>query len=861
MSQTLQLEKITTIRELHDAPKLLVEWSPRWEEFVTSIGPAFARSGPRLAGEAGYGEFPYRGLAASLLLQFFVLVAALLLPREIDRLRPYAAPRLQPDEVIYYSGDELPRTEDLGGSQAGSSGRAGGREAHHRTQTIRIARGSSLAAKVVDAPNLKLPSSSAEVANLLAFKSTPAAPSAEGLHSSLTAPALAANVIPPAPDAARSRSRRGVHLDSVIAPAPSVFSNGARPAPSLNAAVVPPAPVVYNEHTLIAPVLDPSIIAPAPKVSGQHRRAAPSLNANVIAPAPSQVADDQARSNRTLDARVIPPAPSSVDREVPSTRVQMTNVTVVPPPVSAPERESARTAKLNLPAPSVVAPPPSADSSRDLRRLESGSGSVSPSVVPPPPSQAPSFVSSIIGKIFGPQEVVPPPPSVSSTNRTSTGGLAANVVPPPPSVSAGNRNVGSGALAAKVVPPAPLNANGVSGGTSRMSPRGPSTNIVPPPPSVTGSDSAAGVGTSERSSSSARLDASIVPPPPSVNGSKSGSRNGAGDTLGSNIVPPPPAIDSASPSYGSGGRGSGFGGAGDAGSALAPPKTANGNNNNNAGVVVSAQPGSNVAVPGTGGKGSLAMSPAGTDKPGIGGSGGDIGIGHGEGSGSGLTAKNAGNPGAAKSGTGRGSDTNARGGTSSVSGPGGAGSLAMGTPAVPGVDVRGGSTIVTLPSFGSDAGGGDPPALPGRTNVKTDQGPAITIVASSRSGGAFDFYGKLPGDNYTVYVDTSVGTVVMQFAEADPRAAAAHPGSLTGPEGIRTNLPANLPRARLVVKCRLDASGNVKNIEVLEPGPATMTAKVVAALPGWKFRPAMRGVQPVEINAILGFNINTNDRY
>jgi hypothetical protein len=860
LSHTLQLEKVTTIRELHDAPRLLVEWSPRWDEFVTSIGPAFARSGPRLAGEAGYGEFPYRGLAASLLLQFFVLIAALLLPREIDRLRPYAAPRLQPDEVIYYSGDELPRTEDLGGSQAGASGRAGGREAHHRTQTIRIARGSSLAAKVVDAPNLKLPSSSSEVANLLAFKSIPAAPLAEGLHSSLTAPALSANVIPPAPDAAGSHSRRGVQLNSVIAPAPSVSANSARAVPSLNAAVVPPAPVVYTEHTLIAPILDPSVIAPAPKVSGQHRRAAPSLNANVIAPAPSQVSRDPARSNPMLSADVVPPAPSNVHREVPSTRVQMTNVAVVPPPVSAPERESARTAKLNLPAPSVVAPPPTADSTHDLRRLESGSASDSPRVVPPPPSQAgPSFVSSIIGKIFGPQEVVPPPPSVSSNSHKSTGGFATNVVPPPPNVSAGNRNAGAGTLAANVVPPAPLNANGVSGGTSRMSPRAPVASIVPPPPSVTGSDSTAGFGTSQRSSSNARLDASIVPPPPSVNGSKSGSRNGAGDTLASNVVPPPPAVNSASPSYGSGRRGSGFGGPGDAGSALAPPKSANGNNDN-AGVVVSARPGANVAVPGTGGKGSLAMSPAGTEKPGIGGSGGGTGIGRGEGSGSGLTAKNAENPGAAKSGSGRGSDSNARGGTSSVSGPGGAGSLPAGTPAVPGVDVRGGSTIVTLPSFGSD-GNGDPPALPGRTNVKTPQGPAITIVATSRSGGAFNFYGKLPGDNYTVYVDTAIGTVVMQFAEADPRAAAAQPGSLTGPEGIRTNLPANLPRARMVVKCRLDASGNIKHVEVLEPGPATMTAKVVAALPGWKFRPAMRGAQPVEINAILGFNIDTNDRY
>ena len=147
------------------------------------------------------------------------------------------------------------------------------------------------------------------------------------------------------------------------------------------------------------------------------------------------------------------------------------------------------------------------------------------------------------------------------------------------------------------------------------------------------------------------------------------------------------------------------------------------------------------------------------------------------------------------------------------------------------------------------------------TSVKGQQGPAITIVATSRSGGAFDFYGKLLGDNYTVYVDTAIGTVVMQFAEADLAAARTHPGTLIGPQGIRTDLPANLPRARVVIKCRLDASGNVRNLQVLEPGPASMTAKIMAALPSWKFRPAMRGAQPVEVNAILGFNIDTNDRY
>src|SRR6202040_3541234 len=199
------------IIQLHDAPKLLVEWSPRWDDFVTSIRPALARSGPRLAGEAPHGAFPYRRMLASLLLESFLLFVVAVLPRQIDLLRPYAAQKLRPYEVIYYSADELPRTEDLGGAETGRAGRAGGQEAHHRTQTIRVARGSSLAQQVVDAPDLKLPSSSSAVANLLAFKSKfksdPGPPPSEGLHSALIAPGLPDNRIAPAPLVSSDKTR------------------------------------------------------------------------------------------------------------------------------------------------------------------------------------------------------------------------------------------------------------------------------------------------------------------------------------------------------------------------------------------------------------------------------------------------------------------------------------------------------------------------------------------------------------------------------------------------------------------------------------------------------------------------------
>jgi hypothetical protein len=844
VTTTLQLEEPTA---LHDAPKLLVEWSPRWQDFTTSIGPAFSRSGARLAGEAPHGIFPYPGLIASWIFEALLIFAIIIIPREVNRLRPYAAPHLQPDEVIYYTGDELPRIEDLGGAQSGVTARAGGHEAHHRTQTIHISRGASLAQKVVDAPDLKLPASSTSVANLLAFKSNPAPPPTEGLHSALIAPSLPANVIPPAQlNVTRDQSRNSLSLNSVVPPAPNVSADRSRTAPALNAAVVPPAPTVHSDHTLFAPTLDSRIIAPAPQISRDQARSVPTLNASVIAPPSTRISREQQRTAPALNSQVIPPAPASVTHEVSPSRVQMNNIAVVPPPVSAPERESSRNAKLTLPAPSVVAPPPSADSDRSLRRLESGSLSTSPNVVPPPPTQPAngSLVSNIIGKLFGTQDVVPPPPTVAAGN------------------SAGTRNSASGSiLAANVIPPPPSAANSGASASSSGSRRAAlNAKVVPPPPSVGDANSPA------RSQSSSLGRSNVIPPPPSVasnNSSSIGPRNSTNNaTLAGNVVPPPPSVGTAADSSGSGRKGISLGGPGDAGSVLAPPKGADGSANRS-GIVVSPQPGSSVGMPGTGGKGSLALSPSGGDQPGLGGSGGGSSIGHGTGTGSGLKEDKPGEKsteaaGAGKTGTGHGSDPNARAGISPTPGPGGAGTAPTGSPAVPGVDVRGGSTVVTLPSF--DSGNSSAPIVPGRSPVKGDQGPAITIVATASSGGGFDFYGKLPGDNYTVYIDTTIGTVVMQFAEANP---SAHPnaGPVTGPQGLRTDLPTNLPHARVVIKCKLDASGNLKNLQVLEPGPAAMTAKIMAALPSWKFRPATRGAQPVEVNAILGFNIDTNDRY
>ncbi len=662
-----------TVTQCSEHPRLLVEWSSPWEEFKSAFRPALTRPPKRLAGEAPFGMFPYRGMIACWLLECLLLIAVIVLPERLALLEIPAPPTLPQRDVIYYSGDELPQTQDRGGAKAGKSGRAGGQQAHHRTQTIRVARGDKPSEKIVDAPKLSLPHSDSAVVNLLAFKSNPGPPPAEGLRSSLTAPTLPAmSAVPPSPElnsashAATSRSRD---------------------------------------------TLAPNIVPPAPNVSRDKLRTATPLAATVIAP-----------------------APRDAQRDLASSRVPLAQtVDVIAPPVSAPPRDASSIPKLTLPAPAVVAPPPS-QVSRDLN-LWGGS---------------------------------------------ATGDLQPKPVPPPASIG------GTGSLG--------------NGGRSGQS----------------------------QSASALLGNADVVPPPPGLGGGKAPSGSGRGN------------------------KGTGAGGPLDLGSSVAPPTSAGGNAAGT-GVVISNQPGTKVGLPNSTGEGALAMSPTGTARTGLGGSGGGSGIGKGNGPGSGLQGEGSG---AGRERTGRGSDANARGGISPYPGPGGSGAATSGSPAVPGVSVQGGTTTIMRPSFGPP-GGDAPPTGPGRSSTNIHKGAGVTIEATPRSGGVFAYYGVLKGDrNYSIYIDTSLGTAVMQYA--DP-ASATHSSSesLSAPEPMHKDLPDGLRLTRVVFVCTLDRSGELKDLKVLEPGAAETTSKILVALHNWKFRPAFRGNEPVEVNAILGFGIDT----
>jgi hypothetical protein len=648
---------------VNDAPKLLVEWSSRREEFLSALRPALGRSPQRLAGEAQTGLFPYWGILISWGFELALLVAIIVIPAKLAIMQPYEPAPKPKYDIIYYSGNELPKTEDVGGAQAGHSGRAGGREAYHPTQTIRVARGSTVRETVADAPKLNLPVSHSAVANLLALKALPGPAPAEGMRSSQRAPTLA---------------------QMAVAPAPQVLDQ-LRTAPILNPGVVPPS-------------------AAAPQ--------------------------------RELVALHLPGSQA---------------VQVVPPPVSAPEQMTKLNPTLALPAPSVIAPAPT----------------ITREVTP----MGPGFGADQLQK-----QIVPPTVQLgTSAEHRTVSGLGSNfVVPPTVQLGAG---FGQRSM-----------AGGMGSGTA------------------------------------------VVPPAPSF-------------AAGGSITGP-----------GRGNRGTGFGGALDAGLAAAPPSSNGGGSTS--GVVVSNQPGSKVGMPGNGGSGALAMSPAGGDKPGLGGAGGGAGIGHGDGPGSGFAGPGSG---AGKEGAGPGSDPKAHGGISPYPGSGGAGTGTNGSPAMPGVSVKGGSSnIVTLPSFGSGASQSGAPAR-SQTGAG-NRGPDITVVATSRSGGAFNFYGRLKGDKvYTIYIATALPTVMSY---ADPASAAhGYAEDLTAPQAMRSDLPAGLPRTRLVIECVLDRSGLLRRPRVLEPASAVMTSKVLAALISWKFSPALRGDQPIEVSVILGFNINTDDQF
>jgi hypothetical protein len=166
--------------------------------------------------------------------------------------------------------------------------------------------------------------------------------------------------------------------------------------------------------------------------------------------------------------------------------------------------------------------------------------------------------------------------------------------------------------------------------------------------------------------------------------------------------------------------------------------------------------------------------------------------------------------------------------------------------------IQGGNVYV--PSFGSGSGvNATPPPQRG-----AGRSPTVTIVATARSGGALNLYGFFKGSKvYTVYLDTSVGPVVLQYAEQRSGVSNGFGTDLTAPVPIDTTLPAKLPHAPVIIACTLSSDGGLRNIRIMKVGVPDAAHQIEVALRGWRFHPVRKGQRAIDVDAVLGFDIDT----
>src|SRR5207247_9418633 len=102
---------------------------------------------------------------------------------------------------------------------------------------------------------------------------------------------------------------------------------------------------------------------------------------------------------------------------------------------------------------------------------------------------------------------------------------------------------------------------------------------------------------------------------------------------------------------------------------------------------------------------------------------------------------------------------------------------------------------------------------------------------------------------YTIYFKTGAGMVSLQFADPE---STFHPyaADLVAPQALRTDVSSDIPRARLVIKCVLDRTGVLKNVSILQSEGSEFEKQMLASLANWKFSPAFRAREHVEVKAI-----------
>jgi len=263
-------------------------------------------------------------------------------------------------------------------------------------------------------------------------------------------------------------------------------------------------------------------------------------------------------------------------------------------------------------------------------------------------------------------------------------------------------------------------------------------------------------------------------------------------------------------------------------------------------MIISSAAAGQIGSPGHNVPGVVVLSPSGGSRNGAGGNGSGSGIGNGAGPGSGNGGLG---PGSGSTGTGMGNSMTARGGISPGSGPGGAGS---GTGRPTGIRIVGSNVYV--PSFST---GGAAPAAPYIAQQLGAKAPAVVIIASPRAGGTVKRLANLNVHTvYTIYLDTGSGTAVMQFGQS--KSTQYFDQELRPPEPVQVDLPAQFKRMKFVVRCVLDRFGQFRKLTTVEASNPNASAALLGVLEDWRFRPAFRDDESVEVEVLLGLGVTTD---
>jgi TonB family protein len=193
---------------------------------------------------------------------------------------------------------------------------------------------------------------------------------------------------------------------------------------------------------------------------------------------------------------------------------------------------------------------------------------------------------------------------------------------------------------------------------------------------------------------------------------------------------------------------------------------------------------------------------------------------------------------------------------------------------IPGLSVRGGGAQMPSPGVVGTV-------RPNFSEMVTIEEPAesynITIVEGRSGGAGLGVYGVLTGKrNYTVFIPMPGGRWIMQFSEIpDPKensASAASPNqatasqltigmgeAMTQPRPYRKVDPGR-PEDEELAKLRgltvlyaiIRKDGTIDMVRVVRSLNSALDDRAMEALKKWKFKPALLGANPIEVQALFG---------